>query len=1479
MRYQILQYILISVLIFQFNLSLAIVQGINHYPANSVKPYRNTLVKTKNNNQLPAIYHYATTKQCGYQTNGEDIERERQSLRNKQKTYERSTLIATIAIAFMLVFTIFVFYRYRLKNKANKLLAEKHARINEQKEELLQAIQELKNSEARNRALLQLIPDIIFLLDCNGTYLESYIPDKNTILVASERYTNKNIREVLPPELSQRFLQAFERAYQTNNIEILEYPLEQNGEPRYFEARIIITDEDKILTIVRDITERKEADAREKQQYIYLQSLINTIPLPFFSKDKYGVFKQCNPSYLEYIGLKKEQIIGKTVYDLFPKQLADIYNNADQKLLRKGGTQIYESKVKYADDSIRDVIFHKVTYNNNKGEIDGMISLIMDITNQKKAEETIRATSAKMKAILESPKNVNIFALDPEFNYTVFNSNHKKMMAEIWNANIRIGINMPDQITTSRDKERLQTNFRRALTGEQFTIVEKYHTNTPGQNILESIYSPITNIDGSIMGITVFMTDISERIQAEEALATRERYLDTLVIIQWYLMIFDAHENYHDKVLKLLGDITNADRVYVYENTTGEDGLMVMNLRAQWTSKTLENQNIPEENEIQSIYYKNGLQRWQKLLSREKEIKGVISEFPQEEQAFLKSRNTLSVLILPMIVNKKFYGFIGFDNCVSAKDWTPLEINLLRSAAASLSTYEEQQISKIELQNSKETLDKIISSSPDAIIATDLHGNIIECNQEAIKHFDVRDKKMLTSMNMFDFVAEKDKIRIQKNLDKTLEHGSVKNQEYNIINLNKKVVQTEFSLSVIRDVEGNPTSFVGVLKDISERKKAEETLRITKERLELALNVGNIGWWIWNYNEQEVIVDKRKARMLGYALHEMESKSYPNLKIVHDDDKEYVTKVMNWHLKGHTSLFEVDYRVLTKKGEWKWLHDRGKIIEWDKEGNPLKITGIVIDITERKKVEQELKEAKITAEEASMAKSEFLANMSHEIRTPMNAILGFTEILKDRLKKYPKHLDFLDGIYTSGNNLLNLINDILDLSKIEAGRFEIQKEPVKPSDIIQEIKQIFILKTAEKDLKFNLSVAPDVPARLILDQTRIRQVLVNLIGNAIKFTHKGSVSVTLKLDENIPTPTEQMKHTDLIFEVADTGIGISQDQKQLIFEPFRQQEGQSTRKYGGTGLGLSITKRLVEMMGGNISVDTQVGKGSKFSIYIPEVEIASLKEDAFAQKDEETVDFAKLRTLQFNNPEILLVEDIESNRKVIKEYLHQYNIQVIESENGQDAVEYILQKTPEFPDLILMDMHMPVMDGQVATKTIKNYLRLHFPESNIPIIALTALTMKDNKIKEFCDDYIKKPVSRNNLLKSLIKFLPYTYDENEKNKKTPKFDKKTESNEQTIEPVEFDVSKMPQDAIKRFEKEIIPVYKELKKVISIDKTKITATKIIQLGEDFNIKEMINFGNALMQNISAFKFDKIKQSFVHFDKTIDAIIQNNKEKNT
>ncbi|WP_353930313.1 CBS domain-containing protein [Okeanomitos corallinicola TIOX110] len=466
-------------------------------------------------------------------------------------------------------------------------------------------------------------------------------------------------------------------------------------------------------------------------------------------------------------------------------------------------------------------------------------------------------------------------------------------------------------------------------------------------------------------------------------------------------------------------------------------------------------------------------------------------------------------------------------------------------------------------------------------------------------------------------------------------------------------------------------------------------------------------------------------------------------KTLHPDDRENI--LTEWNNSTQKSgYFSMEYRVCRPDGEIVWVSAQA-VAAQNPAGEVVHYFGTLMDITARKQAEQELnlknlalEQAKQEAETANQAKSEFLANMSHEIRTPMNAILGFADLLKSEVIK-PDIVSYIQAITSSGKTLLALINDILDLSKIEAGKLELYYEPVNLRELIAEILQIFSLNAIEKNIILQSNIEEEIPQFIYIDQVRLRQILFNVVGNAIKFTESGYIKIHIRCQFYL-TDTEEKVWLEIAVE--DTGIGIAREQQQSIFEAFFQSSSKSNRKYGGTGLGLAITKRLMNMMGGIITLQSELGQGSIFTFVFPAVSPTTELKEIVTQS---SLDYD---LNQFTPSTILAVDDVVSNRNLIQAYFHQTHHQILLAEDGKQAIDLLEIYNP---DLILLDLRMPVIDGKEAAQ----YLKQNEKTKRIPIIILTASSQPEDKyeLEQICEGFLYKPVSCVQLVKELKKHL------------------------------------------------------------------------------------------------------------------------------
>lgn len=538
---------------------------------------------------------------------------------------------------------------------------------------------------------------------------------------------------------------------------------------------------------------------------------------------------------------------------------------------------------------------------------------------------------------------------------------------------------------------------------------------------------------------------------------------------------------------------------------------------------------------------------------------------------------------------------------------------------------------------------------------------------------------------------------------------------------------------------------VAVFVDIYRKNNAllsqETMLKVKMNQLAEAQWLAHIGSWEWDIVTDKMEWSDELYRIYGLNPRDIEATYENYLKHIHPDDRKNLEGIIQQAINNYQP-FNFFHKLVRKDGMVRVAHSIGKVIK-DSNGKIIKMTGTAQDITEQKQAEEKAlhlieeknkaEREKLVAEEATKSKQQFLANMSHEIRTPMNAIIGFTKvILKTDLNE--KQKEYLNAIKTSGDSLIVLINDILDLAKVDSGKMSFEKIPFKLSATISSMLLLFDGKIKEKNLKLVREYDDSVPDVLLGDPVRLQQIILNLLSNAVKFTKEGKITVSVRLLE------ENTESASIEFSVADTGIGIPENKIGKIFENFQQATSKTARLFGGSGLGLSIVKQLVETQHGTISVKSKVGEGSIFSF------ILNFKKTN--EKMETETDQGLVLEDGVKNIKVLVAEDVKMNQLLMQTVLEEFGFKTDLAENGKVAIEKL--KKNEY-DIVLMDIQMPEMDGFEATELIRRDIN-----SRIPIIALTAdVTSADvAKCKSVgMNDYISKPIDEKFLYNMIVKYV------------------------------------------------------------------------------------------------------------------------------
>lgn len=855
-------------------------------------------------------------------------------------------------------------------------------------------------------------------------------------------------------------------------------------------------------------------------------------------------------------------------------------------------------------------------------------------------------------------------------------------------------------------------------------ITEELIVNSNNEKrLLKTTKTPILDNEDNVEMVICMAEDITEIKELEAMKKLKEDILYAMIDFTNELLTNKDYNNALYKGIAKIGQATKVDRVYYWENHLNQnDNKWYTSQRFEWTNDgvtpQVDNpllQNVPFEEVWDFV----------DILSKSEHfnfhVKDIENEFTRE---FLKMQDVLSILVLPVIIEGVFRGFMGFDSTKEEKDWSEIEISLLHSFVLLYKKSIERHILEEEIIKANSNFDNLINTIPEILTVLDKNGNIIYANQSLYDRLGYT-KEEIVGKNALSLHPEFLRKAISKNIQDMME-GKRVYSSVPIISKSGEIINLETRIT--RGIWNGDQALFSVTKDVTD-------LKMSEEKFYKAFNNSGVSMFITTLEEGKILeANDGFLNIIGLDREDVIGKTTEEINLyVNPSERDNILKKII-----------VDKRISRK--EIMIQGKDGKIIDGEFNVVPVNINkeqcllASVFDMTKYNQMIKKLSKAKEESDIANKAKSEFLSHMSHEIRTPMNAVVAYSDLLLLTNLSF-KQYSYVNGIKSSSKILMSMINDTLDWGKIENTGLELENIAFNLNDILESVITQIKFKSLANGIDIIIEKEDDVPNFISGDPLRLQQVLLNLLSNAVKFTGKGEIRIGLKKIHSDQTTVE------LEFSISDTGIGISKENIKAIFEPFKQASNVLDYKTGGTGLGLAISKKIVEKMGGSIRVKSEIGLGSTFTFN----GLFDLKNGNDIDPHYNYVkDFTKKIMLDLGknkNIKVLVVDDNEINQDVLREILENAEMNVTVVDSGAKAIEEV--KALRF-DIVLLDLRMPYMDGYETISRIRQFLTY----DQLPIIAVTASVSLEEKEKTIIagfNEYLIKPIDKNKLIELINK--------------------------------------------------------------------------------------------------------------------------------
>jgi len=1082
--------------------------------------------------------------------------------------------------------------------------------------------------------------------------------------------------------------------------------------------RLLIENNFYVQTIIRDITQRKIAQQAQRKEEVLRNSIIqfrdfvSKIEMAYISVDGEGNMKYLNHYILNLLGYELNEVIGKNYFDLFvPDSQKEIRKAGFFKAIEQQIIKVqYEKQLKAKNGALKTLIWQRMFDYDAEGNLCGVISLGKDVSDKKAAMEALKDNKSRLQDIFDNAHDlIQNISIDNKFIFV-----NKAWKEKLGYNDLDIEKLSLNDIVHPYYKAKLIYQLRNLYKGENVNKIETVFLTKSGKpvHLIGSINCTYQN--GTPVASRAILHDITDRIKAERLQKVYYSIANLAISSKDLKSLFGA-------IHRELSKIIETNNIFIALTDENKTQLNFAYFVDQFKRNDQFEGDQPFTNGIPEYIINTGKPLF--LLKED------IQNLEREGLVALKGAMPEVILCSPLSVGDRIIGVIAVQDYRKQDAYVSSDIEILHFISNQVALAIERKRNEVQINIQNARLKAIFDSGSHLMWSVNRQGNLTSFNQNFALEYQ-KQLNRLPEMNESFLLAsptigtEQELYTWGSNYDAVF-RGESQHFELKLSSPDGTEQWQEIFMNPIYLEDGTFDEISALSLNITETKLSQLALKENEVKFRSIFESFQDVFFRTDAEGYITLISPSVFEVLGYQPEEVIGM---HVNTFFEDTNSH--QVLLKELAGKSRVQNFDTNFIDKNNIGKNMLINANTI-LDKAGNRLGIEAVAHDITELKKIQLELIRAKELAEHSSQAKTQFLANMSHELRTPMNGIIGMIDLLYHTVNNEEQQ-EYVDTLRKSSDALLAILNDILDLSKIQAGKLELNEAGMDLHYTMDKIHSLFINRANQKDLRFTYNITPHTPRFIISDETRLQQVLSNLTSNAIKFTNSGSVEININ-----SIYTDGTYHT-LMFRVKDSGIGITDEDKKLLFTNFTQLDNSSTKSFGGTGLGLAISKQLSELLGGEIGLYSVYGEGSTFWFTIrckAALNEAEILEQRINQaQNNEVHRFEK--TLQ-----VLLVDDNAINQKVAEKLLLRLGCQVRLASNGYEAIE---MATNHQHDVIFMDIQMPEMDGVTATGKIKAIMGNTCP----PIIAMTAYSMKDDAEKflsQGMDDYVSKPVKANHL--------------------------------------------------------------------------------------------------------------------------------------